>query len=74
MLKTDKQDQINSILTRQEFQEGMTELRNELVTKIDGFVQLYSKMDQEQHALRALYFRHEKQIGKIGKRLNIALD
>ena len=59
---------LDSYVTREEFQEGMSNI----ITTIDRFAKLHETLDQELVALRSKYDRLEDRLEVVESKLGIA--
>lgn len=62
----------DNAVTKNELEEKLsavkTELRNEIITHVDGFITLHKKLDTEYAALYYKYDRLETRVEKLEKR------
>lgn len=64
----------DNAVSKQDLAVALAKTENRIMTHIDAIVTMHTKLDEEQIAIRALYHRHEAQLGKIAKHVNINLE
>ena len=59
-------------ITRDSFEEKLTEVKSEILGDVDGFIKLHETLDQELSALRSKYSRLEERLTIVEQKLQTA--